>query len=263
MSEAGKMILALDVGNTSIAFGGMRDGQAVFRAKLGVNKMRTPDEYAIMLKLAVEARGANLGEISGSIISCVVPELTSVVAEAVRIVIGGTPLIIGPGVKTGLNIKIDDPNELGGDFVAAAVASVQDYALPCVMVHMGTATALSVLDSSGNYLGGAICPGVMTSQTALAAQTSKLKYVSLEKPARFIGRSTEESLKSGIVTGTAAMLDGLIARFEEELGKIETVVATGEWAHVIVPECRRKGMIIDEDLLLRGLYIIYAKNRKI
>ena len=257
------MILALDVGNTNIAFGGMVEGRAVFRAKLGVSRARTPDEYAIMLKLAAEIRGGNLADTTGSIISCVVPELTSIIAEAVRIATGGSPLIVGPGVKTGLNIKIDDPNELGGDFVAAAVASVHDYALPCVMVHMGTATALSVLDGKGNYLGGSICPGVMTSQSALAAQTSKLKYVSIEKPLRAIGRSTVESLKSGLVTGTAAIIDGLITRFEAELGESVSVVATGEWAQVVIPECLRKDVVIDEDLLLRGLYMIYVKNRKI
>ena len=257
------MILALDIGNTNITFGGMLDGKAVFRAKLGVNKNRTPDEYAMTLRLVAEAKGADLRQASGCIISCVVPELTGIIAEAARLVTGKSPLILGPGVKTGLNIKIDDPNGLGGDFVAAAVAAAHDYELPCVMVHMGTATALSVLDARGNYLGGAICPGVMTSQSALAAQTSLLKYVSLERPAKVIGRSTEESLKSGLVVGTAAMVDGLIARFEAELGEIKTVIATGEWAEAVVPACLRPGIIVDDELLLRGLYMIYAKNRRI
>ena len=257
------MILALDVGNTHITFGGMDGGKVVFRARLGVTKTRTSDEYAMALRLVSESKGADLRDMTGSIISCVVPELTGTVAEAAKLVTGKNPLIVGPGVRTGLNIKIDDPNELGGDFVVGAVAAAQDYALPCVMVHLGTATALSVLDANGNYLGGAICAGVMTSQTALAAETSMLKYVSLEKPARAIGRSTEESLRSGLVLGTAAMVDGLLARFEAELGKIETVVATGEWAQSVIPACSRSGIIIDDNLLLRGLYIIYAKNRKV
>ena len=257
------MILALDVGNTHITFGGINDGKTVFRARLGVQKTRTSDEYAMALRLVSEAKGADLREVTGSIISCVAPELTGIIAEAARLVTGKNPLIVGPGVKTGLNIKIDDPNELGGDFVVGAVAAAQDYALPCVMVHLGTATALSVLDANCNYLGGAICAGVMTSQSALAEETSMLKYVSLEKPSRAIGRSTVESLRSGLVLGTAAMVDGLLDRFEAELGKIETVVATGEWAHAVIPSCRRPGIIVDDDLLLRGLYMIYAKNRKI
>ena len=255
------MILALDISNTNIVLGGMENGEAVFTIRLSSDLSRTPDEYSALISFSAASYNAELNQVEGVIISSVVPQLTAVLSAATRRLTGKTPLIVGPGVKTGLSIRIDDPGKLGADFVASAVAALHSYSLPCVTIDMGTATAIGVLDAKGNYIGGAICPGIAVSGSALSRKTAQLPNVSLQPPTSVIGKSTEDGMRSGLVYGTAAMLDGLLDRIEAELGETVTVVATGDYARGITPFCRRK-IDIDDELLMRGLWLIYQKNRR-
>jgi len=256
------MVLTLDISNTNIIMGGVKDGKAVFVSRLSTVSSRSADEYAAHLTLLANQRGVALDTVEGAIISSVVPELTAVMREAVILSSGKTPLIIGPGVKTGLNIRIDDPAELGADFVATAVSAAERYPLPCVTIDMGTATSIGVIDAKGSQIGCIISPGVMLSHNSLAASTSQLPHISLSDPGRLIGKCTRDSMKSGLVYGFASMIDGLLDRIENELGEKISVVATGDWSKDIIKHCHRKDIILDDDLLIRGLWIIYEKNRR-
>ncbi|MDR1132286.1 MAG: type III pantothenate kinase [Oscillospiraceae bacterium] len=256
------MILAVDLNNTSTVFAVMDAGKARLISRLATDKARTADEYAVLLALSFRQRDFELRQVEGAIISSVVPSLTAVIREAVRIATGHTALVIGPGVRTGLNIRLDDPAELGGDFVASAVAAIADYPLPCVLVVLGTAIAMGILDRSGSYVGGIIGPGPMVSQVALARGVAMLSNVSVSPTPQVICRSTNACVQSGLINGSAAMIDGLLERIEDELGERVSVVAWGDWADTILPRCRRKGIISDKELLMRGLWTIYGKNRR-
>ena len=256
------MILAIDISNNHIVMGGMEDEKLCFCCRMATVKSRTVDEYSVLMELMARQNGAELSCMEGCIISSVVPELTAVLKQAAQQLVGKAPMVVGPGVKTGLNIRIDDPTELASDFVAAAVAALEKYPLPCVTVNMDTAVAMGVLDSKGCYIGGTIAAGVMASQVALSRGAALLHSVTPDAPSRVIGKNTVDSMKSGIVFGTAAMLDGLLMGIDEELGETVTVVATGEWAEEVIPHCRRKDIILDKDLAMRGLWHIYKKNAK-
>ena len=169
-------------------------------------------------------------------------------------------MILGPGVKTGLNIVLDNPGEMGADRVADAVAALAQYPVPLVIVDMGTATTISVLDDRKRYIGGMIMPGVRISLDALTARASQLSGISIEEPKRLIGRNTVDCMKSGILYGNAAAVDGIVDRIEEELGQKVTVIATGGMSRKIIPHCKRE-MILYCDLLLKGLQVIYDKNK--
>ncbi|MCL2563202.1 MAG: type III pantothenate kinase [Oscillospiraceae bacterium] len=256
------MLFAIDAGNTYIAAGGLTGGMPVFTATLSTDKNKTGDEYAILLQNLMEIRGIDPGDIEGAIISCVVPSLTAKLREAVTQVTGKRPLIVGPGMKTGLNILLDNPGQMGSDLVSIAVGALGHYALPCVTADMGTATILGVLDAKGNYIGGAICPGLPLSLAALAAGTSQLPNVELTPPGRVIGRSTVECMQSGMLYGFAAMLDGMLDRIEAELGTPPTVVFTGEHAELMAELCKREEIVTDSHLILKGLWGIYERNGK-
>ena len=257
------MILTIDIGNASLVVCCVENGEKCCRFVMAADKSRTADEYAAMLELLARQRGIELSEAAGCIIASVVPQLTGAAALAAERCTGQRPLIVGPGVKSGLNIRMDAPTELGGDLVAAAVAAAERYPLPCILIDMGTATAVGVIDRKGSYIGGLICPGVSVSQYSLARSASQLPDVSLDKPKCIIGRNTRDSMRSGIIHGTAAMLDGVIDRIEAELGEpAASVVATGVNADLIVPCCRREGITLDEDLVMRGLWSIWRKNRE-
>ena len=256
------MIMTLDVGNASIAVCCVEDGRRLCRFQLSSDKGRSTDEYAALMTLLAAGSGIELSAAAGAVIASVVPQLTEVLAQAVQRCTSRRPLIVGPGVKSGLNIRMDDPTELGGDLVAAAVGAAERYPLPCIIVDMGTATAVGVIDGTGSYIGGLICPGVGLGQSSLAQSASQLPDVSLDKPKRIIGKNTRDSMQSGIIHGAAAMLDGVLERVESELGQsIASVVVTGERAGVIVPNCRREGIVIDEDLVMYGLWCIWKRNR--
>ncbi|MEG0777622.1 MAG: type III pantothenate kinase [Oscillospiraceae bacterium] len=256
------MILTVDISNTNVVFSVMNDGKAMFVSRLSTDKARTADEYSVLLEWTAHQRDFDLKNVEGAIISSVVPPLTAAVAKAVEIATCCHPLIIGPGLKTGLNIRLEDPTELGGDFVASAVAAIASYPMPCIIVEMGTATALGILDKAGSYVGGVICPGLMVSQEALAQGAAQLSNVSITAPGQVICKSTYECMQSGLIYGAAAMVDGLLSRIEEELGEKASVVATGDWAETVIPFCKRSGIITDRELIMRGLWLIYKKNRR-
>lgn len=200
-------------------------------------------------------------QVDGIIISSVVPEVCAPIQNAFLTVCGVQPLLLGPGIKTGLNILIENPAQLGSDMVAAAVAAIAKYPLPCVIFDLGTATTVSFLDKRGSFLGGMICAGVNTMLHALTTQTALLPHISLENPGHFIGKNTVQSMQSGLLYGSAAMLDGLAARFATELHEPPALIATGGLAHLVTQNCISP-FLVDRYLLLDGLRLIYEKNRK-
>lgn len=253
------MILAIDVGNSNIVLGALEKGKILFVSRIMTNKNKTSDEYAIELKEILELNETPSG-FEGAVISCVVPELVKTLALAVKKVAGVDALTVGPGVKTGLNIAIDNPAQLGSDLVVGAVAAINKYPAPTVIIDMGTATTVTVIDKNKALIGGMIMPGVRLSLRALTERTALLPNISLEAPKSAIGKNTIDCMKSGVVIGASAMLDGIIDRLEKELGYSATVVATGGIAEFIVPNCTHK-ITVDNDLLLDGLYVIYEKNK--
>ena len=223
-------------------------------------RTKTELEYAVDLKTVVDIYHIKRTDIEGCIISSVVPQITNAVKLAAEKVLHKEPMVLGPGVKTGLNIMMDNPGQLGADLVANAVAGIHEYPLPLAIIDMGTASTVSVVDEKKHYVGGMIFPGMGVSLDALTARASQLSGISIEAPKRIIGKNTIECMKSGVIYSNAAALDGIVDRIEEELGQKITVVATGGLARKIVPHCRRE-ILLDEDLLLKGLLIIYEKNR--
>ena len=254
------MILAIDIGNTNIVIGCVDEKKTYFIERLATVKTKTELEYAIDIKVVLELYGISREDIKGGIICSVVPQITSIVRLAAEKVLRRQILVVGPGIKTGLNILMDNPAQLGSDLVAGAVAGINEYPLPLIILDMGTATTICVIDEKKNYIGGMILPGVMVSLNSLTAHAAQLQGISLEPPRQMIGKNTIDCMKSEIINGNAAVVDGMIDRIEEEIGKKATAVATGGLAKAIVPYCRRK-VILDDNLLLKGLLIIYNKNK--
>ena len=253
------MILAIDIGNTNIVIGCFQEKKVLFRERLTTKLDATDLEYAVNVKTALEMNGLRREEISGAIISSVVPSVTATVTRAVEKYCGVTPLVVGPGIKTGLSIRIDNPAQLGSDLVVAAVAGIQEYSCPLILIDMGTATTYSVIDEKKNYLGGLITTGMAVSADALVSRTSQLPRISFDAPKKVIGSNTIDCIKSGILYSNAAAIDGIVERIEKELGKDCTVVATGGLSRLVAPLCNRK-LILDDDLLLKGLMYLYEKN---
>lgn len=232
-----------------------------FTARVATSRTRTEDEYALIFSNILSLRGMDLKKVDGAIISSVVPELKPILVRAVRMLCGLTPLLVGAGVKSGLDIKIDNPAQLGSDLVVGAVGALARYPKPLLVFDFGTATTLSVLDGKGRYRGGMIMPGLRLAMEALSNRTAQLPHVDLEAPAHVIGTNTVDCMNSGAIYGNAAMLDGVIERVEAELGeKIAAVVATGGLISKVAPHCRHE-IVIDDDLMLWGLKIIYEKNK--
>lgn len=254
------MILAIDVGNTNIVVGCIDDRKTYFIERLSTNRTKTELEYAVDLKNVLDIYHIKKTEIEGCIISSVVPQITNIVKLAAEKILKKNAIVLGPGVKTGLNIMMDNPGQLGADQVADAVAGISGYPVPLILIDMGTATTASVVNSKKQYVGGMILPGVGVSLDALTARASQLSGISIDAPRHVIGKNTIECMKSGVLYSNAAALDGIIDRIEEELGEKATVVATGGLAKKIVLHCKRE-IILDEELLLRGLLIIYEKNK--
>lgn len=253
------MILAIDIGNTNIVIGCFKDEKIIFTERLSTNQTATVLEYAISLKNVLEMYEIAQSSVKGAIISSVVPNITRTVSLAVEKIAHTKPLIVGPGIKTGLSIKIDNPAQLGSDLVVGAVAGIAEYKAPMVIMDLGTATTVFVVNKDKEYLGGMIMPGINVSLNSLVGGTSQLPKISLEPPKRIIGTNTIDAMKSGILYSTAGGLDGIIERIEDELGEPVTAVATGGLAKVIVPICKHD-IILDDELLLKGLRIIYNKN---
>ena len=255
------MILAVDIGNSNIVIGGIEEMEILFEARLRTDSTKTSDEYCIDLKMILEVYGVQSSQVEGAIISSVVPQVMNSMKTALKKLTGHTALVVGPGLKTGLNIKIENPAQTGADLVVGSVAALREHKAPIIVIDMGTATTVTVIDETGAFIGGSICPGVKISLDALTERTALLPGLQLDQPKRAIGKNTIDCMRSGIMLGNACMLDGLIARFEEEIGSKATVVATGGIAKFIIPMCRTP-IIYDKDLLLKGLNILYKKNKK-
>ncbi|MDR1669890.1 MAG: type III pantothenate kinase [Oscillospiraceae bacterium] len=254
------MLLALDMGNTNILAGVYDGGTLICTARVHTAHWRTSDEWAALLRDILSMRGVETESIAGVIMSSVAWPATEALRNGIRLLCGIEPFVVGPGLKTGLNIGIDNPAQLGSDMVCNAVAALAAYKPPLIIFDMGTATTMSVLDPAGRFIGGAILPGLNTSLEALSAKAAQLPKISIETPERVIGSNTVDCMRSGAVYGTAAMLDGLIERVEEELGAPCTVLATGGLSERIAQKMRREARY-SPVLLLDGLRLIYQKNK--
>lgn len=253
------MILAIDVGNSNIVFGGIENSKTAFVTRITTSTGKTDDEYAVLFKMLIELNNLSPDSFDGAIISSVVPQLNNILKSAVYKIISKEPMIVGPGIKTGLNIKIDNPAQLGSDLVVGAVAAVAEYPKPLIVIDMGTATTICAIDKDAVYRGGIIYPGVKVSMESLTKSASLLQGISLEAPKKVIGTNTIDCMRSGTVFGNASMIDGMIDRMSKELDGNVTVVATGGLSSRIIPYCTHK-IILDDNLLLKGLQIIYNKN---
>ncbi len=252
------MLLAVDVGNTNIVLGVLDDEKMVCSGRLSTNVNETEIEYSMKLKTFLEVNGVK--GIDGAIISSVVPALVRTLMKSVKLVCAVDAVVVGPGIKTGLNIKLDNPAEMGADIVVGDVAVINKYPLPAIVFDFGTATTASVIDKTGAHIGGAIMCGVKTAINSLASGTAQLPQIDISAPSKIIGRNTIDAMKCGSVIGTAAMLEGLVARFEKELGEKATVVVTGGLGKAIA-KATKLDVIVDDNLLIDGLRIIYDKNK--
>lgn len=255
------MILAVDIGNTNITIGVYNEDELVFTSRIATDAKKMADQYAVEFIGIFSLYGCELSKFEGAIISSVVPSITNAISDAVKKTMRVTPLIVGPGIKTGLNIAINDPAELGANLLAMSVAALNKYSLPNAICDLGTASTISVLNKDGNMIGGMIYPGVRTSFMALVNNTAQLPQISYNTPKRVIGRNTVECMQSGLIFGAASLLDGMLKRVEQELGLPVTAIATGEFSSDIVRNCKHK-FIIDENLVLEGLKLLYKKNIK-
>ena len=255
------MLLAIDIGNTNIVIGCIQNDEIIFKARIATDQTRTSDQYGVEIKNMLEAFNVHREDISDCIISSVVPPVFNSVRTGVVKVIGKQPMVVGPGLKTGLNIHVEVPSQVGSDRIVIAVAALAEYEAPLILMDLGTATTIEVVEPGNTYIGGVIFPGVKISLDALTSRAAQLPGISLDKPKHVIGKNTVDCMRSGMMYGTAAMIDGIVDRISEELGHSSTLVATGGMAQFITPLCKHK-IILEKDLLLKGLNIIYKKNKR-
>ena len=254
------MILAIDIGNSNICLGVYEGKTPLFTARAKTDPLRTETEYAVLLSQIFVLNQFDPSRLTGAAIASVVPPLTTVFSNAMRSLADIPTIVVGPGVKTGLNIRIDEPASLGADLACTAVGAAEKYPLPAIIIDLGTATKITVVTEDHSYIGGAILPGVAISLSALSGSTSLLPSIGLGAgKIKTIGSNTVDCMISGVVLGFACMLDGMIERYREELGEVPTVVACGGLASTIVPHCK-SDIILDKDLLLDGLLSIYRRN---
>jgi type III pantothenate kinase len=255
------MILVVDIGNSNVVIGGVEGENILFEARLRTESTKTSDEYSIDLKSILDIYSVAADAIEGAIIASVVPQVLNTIQTAVRKVTGKKALVVGPGLKTGVNIAIENPSQTGADLVVGCVAALREHKPPMIVIDMGTATTMVVLDKNGALVGGSISPGVKISMDALTGGTALLPGLQLDQPKKAIGRNTIDCMRSGIMMGNACMLDGMIERMEEELGYKTKVIVTGGIARFVVPMCRRE-MIYDKDLIIKGLATLYRENKR-
>ena len=254
------MILAIDIGNSNIVIGGVEGDQIIFEARLRTESTKTSDQYCVDLKILLDVYKVDVDNIEGAIIASVVPQVLNAMQTAIKKLTGKQSLVVGPGLKTGLNIRLENPSQTGADLVVGAVAALREHKPPMIIVDMGTATTMVVLDETGALIGGSISPGIKISMDALTERTALLPGLQLDQPKKAIGRNTIDCMRSGIMMGAACMLDGMIDRMEAELGYNTTVVATGGIAKFVLPLCK-KDIIYDKDLLIKGLTALYRDNK--
>ena len=255
------MILTVDIGNTNIVLGCFDGDEPSFVARVSTDANKTDSEYAVLIRNILFLHSVDKSEINGAIISSVVPPLTSVLRSAVMMSCGVKALNVGPGIKTGLNLLADNPSQVGADLICACVAAYNLYTPPAVIIDMGTATKILLVNEKAQFTGASIIPGAELSLKALAGGTAQLPQIGLDAPKNVMGKNTVECMQSGIVYGNASMIDGMIERTKEEIGCSPTLIATGGLSRAIIPHCKHN-IIIDDNLILKGLLIIYNKNRK-
>jgi type III pantothenate kinase len=254
------MLMVMDVGNTNIVAGLYQGKELVHHWRIHTNRNSTEDEYGMLLKNLFEHAGLRFEQVDGAIISSVVPPITHVLRNLVKKYLGLSPLVVGPGVKTGLNILYENPREVGADRIANAVAAIERYGAPVIIVDFGTATTFCFVNEQGHYVGGAITPGVMVSSEALYQRTAKLTRVEIVKPESVVGRNTVQAIQSGIFYGYVGVVDGIVTRMKQLLHKRPTVVATGGLAELICGDAETID-VVDPFLTLEGLRLIYERNR--
>ena len=255
------MILTVDIGNSNIVLGAVEGIEIRFEARLRTDATKTSDEYCIDLKMILEVYGMQPADIEGSIIASVVPQVLNSMQTAIKKLTGKSALVVGPGLKTGLNIAIENPAQTGADLVVGCVAALREHKAPMIIIDMGTATTMIVLDKNSAMIGGCIMPGVKISMDALTDRTALLPGLQLDQPKKAIGRNTIDCMRSGIMMGAACMIDGMIERMEAELGYETTVIATGGIAKFVLPMCKKE-IIYDKDLLVKGLATLYRENKR-
>lgn len=256
------MVLAVNISNSNILIGAYRDGARQFCSSMHTNPAKSADEYAAQLGSVLALYGVRPADLSGVILSCVVPSMLSCVRAALSHLYAGRIYLVGPGLKTGLSIRTDDPSQVGSELVCCAVAALSAVEPPCVVLSMDTAISFTVLDREGALRGGAILPGVRIGMEALCARTAQLPQIDLSAPAGgVIGTNTVSCLQSGAIFGAASMIDGMLGRFAEALGHAPACLASGELAPAILPYCARP-IQYREHLVLEGLYLLYQKNAK-
>jgi len=254
------MILVVDVGNTNIVLG-LYEGQSLrHHWRLSTNRSATVDEYGVMIHNLFQLAGVRAEQIEGVILSCVVPPIMNTLERLFEAYVGKQALVVGPGIKTGLNIRYENPREVGADRIVNAVAGIEQYGTPLVVVDFGTATTFDYIDASGAYLGGAIVPGIDISAEALYQRAAKLPRIELSKPKTVIGRNTVAAMQSGIIYGYAGQVDGIVKRIRQEFGVQPRVIATGGMADLIAGESETIETV-DPLLTLEGLRIVYERNR--
>ncbi len=253
------MVLAIDIGNTNIVIGGFEGDKLTFVARIATNATKTEDEYASKIKSVLAIHDVNKSTVTGAIIASVVPPLNPIMKKAIKFIYDVEPIMVGPGIKTGINIHCDAPSSVGADLICACVAAHHIYGSPSLIIDMGTATKMMLMDKSGAFIGASISPGVNIGLKALASGTAQLPQISLEPTASVIGKNTVDCMRSGVVFGNAAMIDGMIDRYNEEMNEELPVYATGGLSQSIVPHCKHN-ITIDPNMVLKGLNILYKKN---
>ncbi len=254
------MILAIDIGNTNIVIGVIDRKKTYFVERLTTAIGKTNLEYAISLKSILEIYHIEPEKLEGAIVSSVVPPLNRTMLSAIRKITGISALLVGAGMKTGLNILMDNPKSVGSDMIVNSIGALSEHEPPIIIIEMATATTMSVLDKDGRYIGGAILPGLRVSLEGMSSSTAQLPRISLDTPKKVIGKNTTDCMRSGIIYGNAAMIDGMLSRMEEELGQKPVIIATGGIAKAILPLCSHT-ILYDSTLLLKGLLLLYEKNK--
>ncbi|HEY7534590.1 MAG TPA: type III pantothenate kinase [Thermodesulfobacteriota bacterium] len=254
------MLLAVDVGNTNIVFGIFQEEELINQWRIGTDKTKTPDEYGVLFRNLLKLKDIESNSIKGAVISCVVPPLLQTLVCMVKTYFNVNPIVIEPGIKTGMSILYKDPKEVGADRIVNAVAAFHEYKRSVIVVDFGTATTFDCISENGEYLGGIIAPGLVISAEALFEAASKLPKVEIVKPKTVIGKTTVESIQSGLVHGYAGLVDGIVTKIKKETGTKPKVIATGGLANLIAPESQSIEKV-DEFLTLRGLRLVYGWNK--
>jgi type III pantothenate kinase len=256
------MLLVVDIGNTNIVFGLYEGTNLMHTFRISTVRTATADEYGVMLQQLVVLRGVEARSVEGAIVASVVPPVTETMMSAVRNAFAREPLLVGPGLKTGMSVLYENPKEVGADRIVNAVAAYERVHGPLIVVDFGTATTFDCVSAGGEYLGGVIVPGILVSLDGLFARAAKLSRIELSEPPRVLGRNTTHALQSGVIFGYASLVDGLVDKLNAELEVKAAVMATGGLASLVARHARRIESV-EPNLTLEGLRLIYERNRRV